>query len=306
MSSLDTDLLIDRRRLKRRLLFWRLATVAVAAVGLLILVPPHLNRDHVVRLKVSGIITDTTKMVRALDKLTDDNSVKALEVEISSPGGGVYPSEALHDAIARVAAKKPVVVVMGSVAASGGFMIAMPAKRIFAGNSTLTGSIGVLLQTEEVSGLLDKIGVSSETLVSGPLKDQPSLTHKLSDAGRGVLQGLVADLYDQFVAIVATGRHMDPAKVRELADGRAFTGRQALALGLIDAIGDEIDARKWLEQSEGVSQKLPVEELRTTGRLQAMVADDLSPLLGDALKTVLYQGVALDGGQTLWQPSQVQ
>jgi protease-4 len=181
-------------------------------------------------------------------------------------------------------------------------MIAMPARRVFASPSTITGSIGVIVQLPEFSGLMDKVGVTAETLTSGPLKDQPNPAHKLSDAGRTYLQALVADMYDQFVTIVATGRHMEPAKVRELADGRAYTGRQALALGLIDQLGDETDAVEWLAANAGVAKDLPVRELRTTSRAEDMVARTFGPLLGSALKTVLYQGVALDGAKALWQP----
>ncbi len=300
--SLETDLLIDRRRLKRRLFFWRIAAIAAVVVCAIIVVAPEVPRTHVARLTVNGAISDTAKMVKALDAMADDTSARALVVQINSPGGGVHPSEALHDAIARVAAKKPVVAVMGSVAASGGFMIAMPAQRVFASPGTITGSIGVLLQTQEISGLLEKVGVSSETLTSGPLKDQPSLTHKLSDGGRIVLRGLIADMYDQFVTIVATGRHMEPDRVRELADGRVYTGRQAVALGLVDALGTETDARKWLDSNAKISADMPIRDLRTTSRTERVMADTLAPFLSDTLKTVLYQGVALDGAQALWQP----
>ena len=174
-----------------------------------------------------------------MTKLADNDRVKALIVAIDSPGGSVAGGEGLHDAIAHVAGKKPVVAVMGGTAASAGYMVAVPAARIFAREGTLTGSIGVLLETGEVSGLLKTIGVSAEAITSGPLKDQPSFTRPLTPQGRDVLQGLVMDMYDQFVGMVANGRHMDAARVRELADGRAYTGRQALKLGLVDAIGGE-------------------------------------------------------------------
>ena len=131
----------------------------------------------------------------------------------------------------------------------------MPAARIFARDATLTGSIGVILQTGEVSGLLGKLGVSAEAITSGPLKDQPSFTRPLTPQGREYLRGLVADMYDQFVTMVAIGRHMDPARVRELADGRAYTGRQALALGLVDQIGGEIEARAWLAETHKISEQ---------------------------------------------------
>lgn len=301
--SLETDLLIDRRRLKRRLFFWRIAAIAAALVAIGIAVNPERITDHIARLRVEGTISDTSRMIRALDEMVDDSTAKALVLAIDSPGGGVYASEALHSAITRVAAKKPVVVVMGATAASGGFMIAMPAKRIFAGPATITGSIGVILQTAEFSGLMDKVGVTSEALISGPLKDQPSPTHRLSSKGRSVLQALVTDMYEQFVTIVADGRHLDPAKVRDLADGRVFTGRQALDLGLVDAIGDEPAAIKWLETDAGVAAKLPVRDLRTRGAAAELIADSLAPVFGVALKTVLYQGLGIDGAQALWQPS---
>jgi protease-4 len=173
---------------------------------------------------VSGIITDDRKLNETVTKLADDDSVKALIVAINSPGGSVAGGEGLHDAITHVADKKPVVAVMGGTAASAGYMVAVPAARIFAREATLTGSIGVLLETGEVSGLLKSIGVNAEAITSGPMKDQPSFTKPLSPEGREVLQGLVLDMYDQFVGMVASGRHMDPARVRGMAgptrDGR--------------------------------------------------------------------------------------
>ncbi len=223
------------------------------------------GRAHLARLTVSGIITDDRKLTEAVTELADNDSVKALIVTIDSPGGSVAGGEGLHDAIARVAQKKPVVAVMGGTAASAGYMIAVPAARIFAREGTLTGSIGVLLETGEVSGLLKTLGINAEAITSGPLKDQPSLIRPLSPEGRDVLHGLVMDMYDQFVGMVAAGRHMDAAQVRELADGRAYTGRQALRLGLVDAIGGEHDARAWLAQAKGVSADLPVDDVSTTG-----------------------------------------
>ena len=300
--SLETDLLIDRRRLKRRLLFWRVAAVAALVVCLILIVNPSRPRNHIARLSVKGEISDTTRAIAALRSFEKDDTAKALIVSISSPGGSVQPSNALHDAIAHAAAQKPVVAVMGSTAASGGFMIAMPARRVFASPSTITGSIGVIVQLPEFSGLMEKLGVTAETLTSGPLKDQPNPAHRLSDAGRVYLQALVADMYDQFVEIVAKGRHMEPARVRELADGRAFTGRQALALGLIDQLGNEQDATDWLTANASVAEGLPVVELRTTSPAETMFAETLAPYLDSALKTVLYQGVALDGAKALWQP----
>lgn len=305
--SLETDLLLDRRRLKRRLLLWRvLAVAAIAGVALLALkrdpASPWAGSAHIARLTVSGVIASDPARIRQLVAAGKDPQVKALIVAIDSPGGGVTAGEALHDAIAGVARHKPVVAVMGGLAASAGYMIAVPAERIFAHQSTLTGSIGVLLETGEVSGLLATLGITAEAIASGPLKDQPSFTRKLTDQGRAVLHGIVMDLYDQFVTMVAEGRHMDKARVRELADGRAYTGRQALALGLVDAIGDEVDARAWLASRHAIPADLPVEDLPREGAVQRLFGKDLRGLFAGLLKSVLSQGVTLDGAMALWQP----
>jgi protease-4 len=302
--SLETDLLIDRRRLKRRIVVWRtLAVLALIAAALVIWRGQAgiLGGPRVARLTVSGIITQDRKLNDAVAKLAADNRVKALIVEIDSPGGSVAGGESLHDAIAQVAAKKPVVVVMDGIAASAGYMIAVPAARIFAQASTLTGSIGVLLPTGEASGLLKTLGVSVDDITSGPLKDQPSFTKPMTPEGRAVLQGLVMDMYDQFVEMVATGRHMDPDKVRQLGDGRAYTGRQALKLGLVDAIGGEHAARAWLATDRDVPTTLPVDEVTTDGLAARMFAGSLSELFATAWKSVFSQGVMLDGAWAVWQ-----
>jgi protease IV len=305
--SLETDLLLDRRRLKRRLFFWRsFAVVALLLAVLVALRGQNLRYGgtRVERVVVSGIITDDRKLEDAVDKLADNSNIKAVIVSIDSPGGSVAGGEALHDSFARVAAKKPVVAVMGGVAASAGYMIAVPAARIFASEGTLTGSIGVLLETGDISGLLGKIGVSSDPIVSGPLKDQPSYTRPLSPEGKQVLQGLVMDMYDQFVGMVATGRHMDPARVRELGDGRAYTGRQAVNLGLVDQIGTERAAREWLAKEKGVSANLPIEELTTDGLTSRVLSSSIIRWALESLwKSVFSQGVTLDGAQALWQRS---
>lgn len=306
--SLETDLLLDRRRLKRRLVFWR--TFAVVAVVAALIIAARggsdglpTSGDHVARLNIHGLITEDRKLTEAIDKLADDSSVKALIVSIDSPGGTVSGGESIHNAIVRVAAKKPVVTVMGGVAASAGYMIAVPAERIFARESTITCSIGVLMETGEISGLLEKIGISTETVVSGPLKDQPSMTHRMSDAGREMVHGLVQDMYEQFVAMVATGRHMTPEAVRKIGDGRPCTGRQALPQGLIDQIGEERDARVWLAANKGVPATLPVKDVTTTTLLSRTLDSSLGPLVDGLVKMVVSQSVKLDGAWAVWQRS---
>ena len=302
--SLETDLLLDRRRLKRRLVVWRSIAVLAALVAVLAALRgehPQFGRSRLARLTVSGLITDDRKLNEAVTKLADNDNVKALIVVINSPGGSVAGGEGLHDAIAHVAGKKPVVAVMGGLAASAGYMVAVPAARIFAREATLTGSIGVLLETGEVSGLLKSLGVSAEAITSGPLKDQPSFTKPLSQQGRDVLQGLVMDMYEQFVAMVASGRHLDIARVHELADGRAYTGRQALKLGLVDAIGGEHDARLWLAQNKDVSADLPVEDVSTSGFASRALTGSLGWMFDELWKSLFSQGVILDGARLVWQ-----
>jgi protease IV len=260
--------------------------------------------DHITRVTVNGLITEDRKTTDAIEKLADDKRVKAVILSIDSPGGSVSGGETLHDAIARVAAKKPVAVTMGGLAASAGYMIAVPANRIFAREATLTGSIGVLLETGEVSGLLGKLGISAEVVRSGPLKDEPSLVRPLSPEGKEVLQGLVNDMYDQFVGMVAEGRHMEPAKVRALGDGRAYTGRQALGLGLVDAIGGEREAKAWLVSAKGVPADLPVEDLSPNGGFAShALSGQLGTVVEGVWKTLISQSVSLDGALAVWQRS---
>ncbi|WP_428493123.1 signal peptide peptidase SppA [Rhodopila sp.] len=304
--SLETDLLLDRRRLKRRLVFWRVFAVVALVVAALAglrgagLIP---EGAHIERVTVNGLITDDRKLTQAVSGLADDDHVKAVIVSIDSPGGSVAGGETLHDAIARVAAKKPVVVTMGGLAASAGYMIAVPASRIFARESTLTGSIGVLLQTGDISGLLGKLGINAEVIRSGPLKDEPSLVRPLSPEGKVVLQGLVTDMYDQFVNMVAAGRHLDPAKVRSLADGRAYTGHQALGLGLVDAIGGEREAKDWLTSAKGVPAGLPVQDLSDGGIASHALSGELGMVVLDVWKSLISQSVSLDGALAVWQRS---
>lgn len=301
--SLEVDLLLDRRKLKRSLVFWRSVAVVAAVVAVLLAlgrwVLPLEGGAHVAVLHVDGIIGSETERAAIIARLASDPQTKALIVAIDSPGGSVAGGEALHDAIARVARKKPVVAVMGGVAASAGYMIAVPADRIFARRGTLTGSIGVLLETAEAAGLLEKLGIHAETIVSGPLKGQPSLTAPMTPAARGVLQSLVDNLYEQFVTMVADGRHMQVAAVKALADGRAYTGEQALKLGLIDAIGGMRAARLWLAARKGIPTSLRAAPVAGPSLAQRA----LGAGLGELSKVFLSQELSLDGAVAVWQPA---
>jgi protease-4 len=304
--TLETDALILRQRLKRRLVFWQVAAVTMLGLAVLVAAPrgAQVAGSHLARLSITGLIGDGREQIEDLDRLRQDSSVRGVLLHLDTPGGAVGGGEGIHDALAQLAAAKPVVAVMDGTAASAGYMIAVAAPHIVARESTLTGSIGVILELGEISGLLDKLGIKSEPLVSGPLKGQPSFTQPLSGPGREYLQGLVADLYDQFVNIVANGRHMDKAKVKQLADGRAYTGRQALGLGLIDEIGGEAQALAWMQSTRGVPAGLPVRDVVHGPWYAQFAPQGLAHILLGAAG--LEPALHIDGVYALWQPSLMQ
>jgi protease-4 len=303
---LDADLLLDRRRLKRRLTLWR--TLAVLAVAGFVAFLAFDRQDptgmipgsaHVARLPVSGFIGDDRKLTEALERARRDGSVRAVLVAIDSPGGSVAGGEALHASLARIAEAKPVVAVMAGTAASAGYMAALPANRIFAREATVTGSIGVILQSFDASELLARLGVRPETLASGTFKAQPSPFTPLTEEGREQLMRVVRDLHDQFVGRVAAGRRLAPERVRELADGRVFTGREAVSLGLVDAIGGEAEARAWLAAERSVPATLPVRDIE----IRSLAERTFGALLGGLFRGLFEELAVVDRVRALWQPS---
>ncbi|WP_244901377.1 signal peptide peptidase SppA [Gluconobacter kondonii] len=207
------------------------------------------NRPHIVRLTITGVVqNNVSQIVRALKQAQSASDVTGLLLVVDSPGGGVTGGERLHDAIKRFAAVKPVSVSMGDMGASAAYMLSVPAQHIVALPSTLTGSIGVIFQRPDVSVGLGRLGIGVDAITSGAMKDQTDPTSALTPEGRQMLQGIVNDLFAQFVSMVADGRHLTEEKVRSMADGRAYTGRQAIALGLVDELGDEDAARLWLRK----------------------------------------------------------
>ena len=299
--ALEPDLILDRSRLKRRLVTWQIISILAVMAAIFAITAHHTARfatAHIERYRITGLIGNGTEIEKDLDRLGADDSVSAILLHLDTPGGEVSGGEGIHDAVQHLAARKPVVSVMDGTAASAGYMIAVAASHIVARESTITGSIGVILETMNVGGLFDKIGVSVDPLVSGPLKGQPSFDKPMSPQGRQVLQAMVGDLFDQFVAIVAQGRHMDPAKVRGLADGRAYTGRQAKALGLVDEIGGDREARLWLENTGKVQRDLTITEPDKRSWTARMTAASVTSIVTSAL-----QSLRIDGAWAVWQPS---
>ncbi|MES2711810.1 MAG: signal peptide peptidase SppA [Pseudomonadota bacterium] len=303
--SLDADLLTDRRRIKRRLSFWRaLAVVAVlGAIGLATLpgrgwVAGAAGGAHVARLTVSGTIGEDRRVIEAIERAARNSNVRALILEINSPGGSMAGGEALHGAIARFAETKPVIATMGGLAASAGYMIAMPAHRVLAREATITGSIGVMLQSFNVVELMNRLGVQPEVIASGPLKDQPSPFRALTPEGRAALDRLVGELHGQFIRMVAAGRHMDEAQVRALADGRVVSGREAVGLGLVDAIGGEREARAWLMAEREVPDSLPIRAIETRSRSERW----FQGAVGLVVKSLFSEWLGVDAPRAVWQP----
>jgi len=192
--------------------------------------------------EVKGLIIDPLETVKQLHDFGKDDKVKSVVVRIDSPGGVVGPSQEIWSAVKRLKEKKPVVVSMGSVAASGGYYIAVPATLIYANPGTITGSIGVLMKFSNLEGLMDKVGMKSFTLKTGKFKDVGSPSRSMSLEEKEMLQSVIESTHSQFVSAVAEGRRLPETKVREIADGRIFSGEQALANKLIDRLGTLQDA----------------------------------------------------------------
>jgi len=228
----------------------RFAWLALAGVALVVVANALLSdmdmpgEDRIGLIRVEGVILDAKDTVADLKRFGDSSSVKAIVLRIDSPGGGVVPSQEIHDAVQRVRTKqnKTVVASMGTVAASGGYYIAAAADRIIANPGTLTGSIGVIMEMVNLEGLLKKVGVEGVVVKSGHYKDIGSPFRKMSADDRRILQSVMDDVHNQFIEAVAEGRSLDVAAVRTLADGRIFTGRQAVDAKLVDELGDLDDA----------------------------------------------------------------
>jgi protease-4 len=322
--SLDADLIVDRRRMRRKLTFWRVVTVLVAlvaVVGVGIFITGNRAAltggpgGSIARVTIEGLIRGNRERVEALDRLAK-SSAKAVIVHVNSPGGTVSGSEELYDSLMRVRAKKPMVVVVDGLAASGGYIAAMAAERIVAKQSAIVGSIGVIFQYPNVSDLLKTIGVQVETIKSSPLKAAPSGYEPTSPEARAAVESIVKDSYAWFKGLVADSRHLDPALLDKVSDGRVFTGRQAVELKLIDALGDEQSAIDWLAKEKKIDPKTPVRDYKLDSRfsdlpflhaamlglLDAVGLNSLAQRLKDWGAVQAIERLNLDGLLALWHP----
>jgi protease-4 len=277
--SLETDHIVDRRRLRRKLTYWRVAAVLIAIIGIVGIAVVARRSDtslaqpltpQISRVTIQGIIRGDHERTEALDNLARSRNTRAVIVHIDSPGGTTAGSEELHQALRRVAAQKPTVVVIDGMAASGGYMAAMAADHIIAQNSSLVGSIGVLFQYPNLTDLLTKLGVKVEEIKSSPLKAAPNGLEPTSPEARAAIEALVVDSYAWFKDIVKDRRKLEGEALDRVADGRVFTGRQAIALNLADEIGREQEALDWLAKSSNIDPKLPVRDWRLYPRFSQL------------------------------------
>ncbi len=280
-----TDETIDRP-VKGKPLWKKILWGLFIGLGVLFLVNlifPDLDlstEDRIALIRVEGVIMDAQSTVGELKRFGENPSVKAIVLRIDSPGGGVVPSQEIHDAVQRVRQKgnKMVIASMGSVAASGGYYIAAATDRIIANPGTLTGSIGVIMETANVEGLLKKIGVEGVVVKSGKFKDVGSPLRKMSDEERALLQSVMDDVHKQFIEAVAAGRALEPTAVQALADGRIFTGRQAKDAKLVDELGDLEDAIQLAADLAGIEGEPKVVEPRRRFSIRELLESRLSVL----------------------------
>jgi protease IV len=317
--SLESDVIVDRRRIRRKLTFWRVAAVLVAILAV-VAVGAALSpagkgalttTGSIARIKIDGLIRSNSDRIEALERL-EKSSHAAVIVHINSPGGTTAGSEELYTALMRLKAKKPMVVVVEGLAASGGYIAALASDHIIAQQSSLVGSIGVLFQYPNVSELMKTVGVKVEEVKSSPLKAAPNGFEPTSPEARAALESLVRDSYAWFRDLVKTRRAMDEAQLGVVADGRVFTGRQAVGLKLIDELGDEKTAVAWLESEKKVKSGLPIRDFKLAPQfgdltfLRAAATITLDALgLGAVARQLEQSGVerlGLDGMLALWAP----
>lgn len=317
--SLDADNLAERRRLKRRLSFWRIgAILAIAAV-----VVAFASRDgglmntfgvqpHIARVDINGVIQDDREQRKLLADLEASEQVRGVILFINSPGGTTTGAEALYNSLRKLAEKKPVAAVFGTIATSAAYLAGIAADHVVARGNSITGSVGVILQWAEVSELMNKVGVRIEEIRSGPLKAVPSPFGPTDPAGRALAEEMVNESRDWFVNLVTERRSLAAENLDQVKTGRIYTGRQALQVGLIDRIGDEDAARDWM-QGKGVPTSLKIIEWKPKDSSGSFFFRGLSNgmasflgALGDGFHRFVMDALSrlnnLDGLVSLWHP----
>jgi protease-4 len=317
---MDTETILERRRLRRRASFWRVAAFVLLAIAVLAianfgtdmsdLTAAGVGRGEVADIRVDGFIETRPDAVEVIEKAAKASSVKAILLHINSPGGAASGGEALYRAVRTAAEKKPVVAVIDGLGASAAYLTAIAADHVVARESAITGSIGVIFQYGHFEELLGKIGVEYGEVKSAPLKGEPSLFHDPDPRAVAMLQSLVNDSFDWFVGLVAERRKLPEAEARRLSDGSIFTGRQALKLRLVDQLGGDKEARAWLASDKRISEDLPLREWKKEKPIFSLFGTQallgLARLAGldlslEGTTAILPRRLAVDGLLSVWQ-----
>jgi protease IV len=322
--SLDADLIVDRRRMRRKLTFWRVLAVLFIAV-VIVGAAAFLGRrsgfagvgDYIARVTIQGLIRDDEERVQQLERLGKSTTARAVIVHVDSPGGTTAGSEQLYDALMRLKERKPLVIVVDGLAASGGYITAIAGDHIVAKQTSLVGSIGVLFQYPNFTDLLDKLGVKVESIKSSPLKAAPNGFEPTSPEARAAIESIIKDSYAWFRGLVQDRRHLSDDELQAVADGRVFTGHQGIGLKLVDEIGDERAGIAWLAKEKKINDKLPVRDYQLHRRFgdlpflhaaaaAALQAAGFSKLARGIEELGALQAVErlnLDGLLALWHPA---
>jgi protease IV len=262
--TFETEAVLDRRRLRRRLTLWRVLAVTAAALALGLVLFSSAERiglveqRQIARITIEGLITDDRDLLRLIKKVGDSKQVSAVVLAVNSPGGTTVGGEALFEALRELAKKKPLVAQFGTVSTSAAYIVGLATDWIVARGNTITGSVGVIFQWPELSGLLEKLGVKVNEIKSGPLKANPSPFQPLDEPGRQAAEKMVAESQRWFLNLVRTRRMIDTSKVDGLEEGRVFSGREALSHKMIDQIGGEPEVVKYLEDQRRVPKGLKI------------------------------------------------
>jgi protease-4 len=319
---LETETVLDRRRLRRTVTFWRGAGLMALAValGALTLGNNQLatltGEKQIARVAIEGTITEDREQLKMLKDIADNDSVACVLLFVNSPGGTTAGGEALYEGLRAIAKKKPVVAQFGTIAASAGYIVGLATDHIVARGNTITGSVGVIVQWPEVVQLLDKLGVKVNEIKSGPLKASPSPFEPLDDVSKKVAEGMVNDGFKWFVNLVETRRGVKAANIPGLMDGRIFSGREAREAKLVDELGGEDEAVKWLKDVKSVPRAAKVTDwkpaaaggygfagmsARIAGWLFGASAEDMGNFL---LRDRTISTLGLDGLLSVWHPSE--
>lgn len=320
--SLDADAIVDRRRLRRKLTFWRVAALLIVliavGIGTAMMMPGSGIKpgdDSIARIKIQGLIRGNQDRVEALERLGKSRA-KAVIVHLDSPGGTTAGSEQLYDALRTLQSKKPLVVVVDGLAASGAYIAALASDHIIAHDTSLVGSIGVLFQYPNFTEVLKTLGIKVEEVKSSPLKAAPNGFEPTSPEARAAIEAIVLDSYAWFKGLVKDRRKLSDDELTKVADGRVFTGRQGVPLKLVDQLGNEKTALAWLEKEKKIPASTPVKDFSLEPRFRELSFLHVAAYgfqqvglrsLGEQVQA--WSGAAaverlnLDGLLALWHPS---